>query len=119
MKKVVNVANIVEADQIIALLSSYEISAIKKAVGGGGYTTITANLSAAGYDILVSEDVWDTAKTIVEELYETDEDNNIREPDETKAPVWTKKNVVRVVVILLLIFWGVTMVGLIIWRFLG
>lgn len=119
MKKVINVANVVEADQIIALLSSYEISAIKRAVGVGGYTTVTGNFSPAGYDILVSEDVWDTAKKIVEELYETDEDSDTREPDETKAPVWPKKNVVRVGVILLLIYWVVTMVGLIIWRFLG
>lgn len=119
MKKVVNVANVVEADQIIALLSSYEISAIKRAVGVGGYTTVTGNFSPAGYDILVSEDVWDTAKKIVEELYETDEDSDTREPDETKAPIWPKKNVVRVGVILLLIYWVVSMVGLIIWRFFG
>ena len=109
MKKVINVADLFEADTIISLLSSQGIVATKMAVGGGGYTTITGNYSTAGYDIMVDEKDINAAKEIVEELYRADE---IMEGE--NRSLRSRKGVMRIIFILILIFNGLFIIGSII-----
>ncbi len=111
MKKIINVADLFEADTIISLLSSQGIIATKIAVGGGGYTTITGNYSTAGYDIMVDEKDINAAKEIIEELY-SEEDVMINEIMEGEnRSLRSRKGLMRIIFILILIFNGLFIIG--------
>ena len=114
MKKVINVADLFEADTIISLLSSQGIVATKMAVGGGGYTTITGNYSTAGYDIMVDEKNINAAKEIVEELYRADEVMADEIMEGENRSLRSRKGVMRIIFILILIFNGLFIIGSII-----
>lgn len=111
MKKIINVADLFEADTIISLLSSQGIIATKIAVGGGGYTTITGNYSTAGYDIMVDEKDINAAKEIIEELY-SEEDVMINEIMEGEnRSLRSRKGLMRIIFIFILIFNGLFIIG--------
>lgn len=84
MVKIINVADEIQADYLCELLKKSGIIAVKKAVGAGGYLSITSGRSIAGYDILVSEQQAENGIQIVERIL-YNEQNSIQEDEDFQS----------------------------------
>lgn len=84
MVKIINVADEIQADYLCELLKKSGIIAVKKAVGAGGYLSITSGRSIAGYDILVSEQQAENGIQIVERI-SYNEQNSIQEDEDFQS----------------------------------
>ncbi|SFQ22348.1 Putative signal transducing protein [Lachnospiraceae bacterium XBB1006] len=68
MEHLCNVATLIEADRILALLESNEIACYKMEKGSGSYLSITTGMSLYGYDIYVDKDNIEDAKALLAEV---------------------------------------------------
>ena len=70
MEHLCNVATVIEADRIMALLETNDIACYRMEKGAGSYLSITMGMSLAGYDIYVDETKIEEAKALIADVEE-------------------------------------------------
>ena len=69
-RKLINVANQMEADMLVELLKNNEINAMAKTSGSGGYLQVAMGTNMFGVDIYVDEEQYEEAKKISDEFFD-------------------------------------------------
>lgn len=116
-RKLINVANQMEADMLVELLKNNEINAMAKTSGSGGYLQVAMGTNMFGVDIYVDEEQYEEAKKISDEFFDEhaeysndapeDENESFDKDDkkekDTKIPISTIGKLLVVVAIVIMI----------------
>lgn len=74
-KKLINVANKIDADMLTEMLENNGIHSLQKTSGSGGYMQITTGMNLYGVDIYVEEEDYPQAKEIADSFFEKGTEN--------------------------------------------
>ncbi|BCN31343.1 putative signal transducing protein [Anaeromicropila herbilytica] len=104
--KLLSAANEVEAELIMNLLKSNDISCFKKSKGMGGYMNVYMGYSVFGEDIYVDQTDYDRAKDILDELQlEEDNENEVNDEKEEveTLPFYRRPQIVARIILIVMV----------------